>query len=73
MGSEEKLSEEMLTNVTGGKNTDYEDKRAQFEHAWDTQGMTEKGYSGMRMAVIFDEWEMAGFKPDAAAFLSQYK
>ncbi len=70
MGNEERLNEEALQNVTGGKGAS-PDKRSQFEAAWKMLGMTEKGFSGMRMAELYDDWEFQGFKPDAVAFLSE--
>ena len=73
MGMEEKLSEEVLQGISGGAASQFEEKRAQFEAAWDSLQMTKKGFSGMRMAQIFDEWEMSGYKPEAIVFLAQYK
>ncbi len=72
MGIEERLTDEALKGVSGGAGNSAQDKRSQFESAWRTLGMTQKGYSGMRMAEIYDDWEMAGFQPDAITFLSQY-
>ena len=65
------LNDEVLTDVSGGKKAtdEHSQKRAEFEKAWDLLGMDAKGYSGMKMAVVFDDWELAGFKPGAVAFL----
>lgn len=71
MGNEERLNDEALQNVTGGKGAS-PDKKSQFEAAWRMLGMTQKGYSGMSMAEIYDDWEFAGFTPDAVTFLSSY-
>ena len=64
-------NDEVLENISGGKmaSDDLGRKRAEFEKAWDLLGMDAKGYSGMRMAAIFDDWELAGYKPGAVAFL----
>ena len=73
MGIDEKkiLNDDVLADISGGKKATDElsQKKAEFEKAWDLLGMDAKGYSGMRMAAIFDEWELAGYKPGAVAFL----
>ncbi len=75
MGNQEKLSEEALKSVAGGinVNAEFDEKRTLFEAAWKTLKLDEKGYSGMRMAEIFDDWELSGYKQDAIVFLGQYK
>ena len=74
MGTEEKklLNEETLADISGGlmkASDELSQKKAAFEKAWDLLGLDAKGYSGMRMAQLFDDWELADFKPDAVAFL----
>jgi hypothetical protein len=73
MGTEGRLNEEELRGVSGGTTTEFDQRKAEFEAAWDTMGMTQKGFSGMRMAVIFEEWESTEFKTDPKVFLAQYK
>lgn len=67
------LKDSELEQVIGGKTVTFEEKRDEFESAWKKLGMTEKGYGGMSMAEIFDEWEMSEKKVDAITFLSKYK
>ena len=76
MGIDDKklLKDEVLAGVSGGVKKaadDLSQKKADFEKAWDLLGLDAKGYSGMRMAQLFDDWELDGFKPDAVAFLRQ--
>jgi len=35
--------------------------------------MDSKGFSGMKMAELYDEWELAGYSPDASTFLATMK
>ena len=66
------LNEETLADISGGlmkASDELSQKKAAFEKAWDLLGLDAKGYSGMRMAQLFDDWELADFKPDAVAFL----
>lgn len=67
------ISLDEMDKVTGGtSSTQLDANRKEFEEAWDALGMTRKGYSGMRKSELFDEWEMAGYRPDAKVFLSSY-
>ena len=74
MANEEKrlLNDEALAAVNGGllKASDqFTLKRNEFENAWKILKLDDEQISGMRMAEIFDEWELNEFKPDALAFL----
>ena len=73
----ELLNEKELAGVSGGRNrtakaaADPYTKKKEFEAAWATLGLDAKGYSGMKRAELFDEWELAGYTPDAVTFLSK--
>ena len=67
------LSDEILESVAGGAGqttAEFREKRKEFDTAWERLKMDSYGYSGMKMATLYDEWEMAGYAPDAATFLS---
>ncbi len=67
------MSEEALTAVAGGAksvNLSEDSKKKLFEAAWTGLKMDDMKISGMKKAEMFDEWEMAGFTPDAVTFLS---
>ena len=69
------LRDEDLEKVAGGRlakaAAGAEPKNKEFEAAWKALGLDSK-YSGMKRAEIYDEWEMAGFTPEATAFLAKY-
>ena len=70
------LNDEALVAVAGGakitaKEPTFEDRKKEFETAWKNLKMDDQGISGMRMAQLFDEWEMSEYKLDAATFLSK--
>ena len=73
------LNDEELNNVVGGKNMTGDElqgfatKKAEFETAWEALKMEQKGYTGNMRAELYDEWEAAGYKPDAVSFLSKLK
>ena len=69
MGNEERLNDEALQNVTGGKGAS-PDKKSQFEAAWRMLGMTQKGYSGMKMAEIYAS---RGFDVEAESMIQLAK
>lgn len=70
------LNDETLVAVAGGamvktKEPTFEDRKKEFETAWKNLKMDNQGISGMRMAQLFDEWEMSEYELDAATFLSK--
>ncbi len=71
------INDDVLANVAGGKvstkvkEITFEDRKKEFEDAWKKLKMDTTGISGMKMAELFDEWEMSGFKVDALSFLSE--
>lgn len=73
------LKDSELEKVVGGKNLTgdelegFASRKKEFEAAWDALKMEEKGYTGNMRAEVFDEWEGAGYKPDAVTFLSKIK
>lgn len=71
------LSENELEKVIGGaevvQQTLDKTKKQEFEAAWDALKMEQKGYTGNMRAELFEDWEMADFKPDAVSFLSKIK
>ena len=73
------LNDDELQNVAGGKNMTgselqgFTTRKAEFENAWDALKMEQKGYTGNMRAELFDEWEAAGYTPDAVAFLGRLK
>ncbi len=67
----ELLSEEELRKIAGGKNDEsFAAKREEFEKAWNSLGMDRYGFSGQKMAALMDEWELAGYTPNALTFLA---
>ncbi|MCR5671398.1 MAG: hypothetical protein K6G10_10370 [Butyrivibrio sp.] len=70
--SKEALNDQDLVNVNGGTQESSldPDRQAEFESAWLRAGLNKKTISDMRKAVLFDEWEMANFTPDAYTYLS---
>ena len=73
----EMLNDDELMGVVGGKRsaekkvkTNDPQKKKDFEKAWKNLKMDEKGVSGMKMAEIYDEWELGGYSSDATAFIS---
>ncbi len=63
-----------LAKVVGGtENTTFESKRTEFEAAWKNLEMDQKGFSGMKKAELFDEWEFAKYTPEATVFLAGKK
>ncbi|MCR5402982.1 MAG: hypothetical protein K6E91_04075 [Butyrivibrio sp.] len=71
------LNEDELLGVVGGKQDGSKkieknnpQKKKDFEKAWKSLKMDEKGVSGMKMAEVYDEWEMADFSSDATAFIT---
>ncbi|MBR1855875.1 MAG: hypothetical protein IJ803_02235 [Oribacterium sp.] len=76
MNDKKLLNENELLNVAGGVRrgaADAEQKKREFEAAWKTLGMEEKGFSGMRRAELFDEWASNNYTPDVTAFLASVK
>ena len=76
MGNNERLTDEELKNISGGAvgtNPALQAKRDEFDEAWNVLGMEQKGYSGMKRAELFDEWQMSGSKVSALTFLSGLK
>lgn len=74
MGDMKTLNEQELEGVVGGANNqEFATRKKEFEAAWVILGMDEKGITGNRMAELYDEWEMSGYKNGAAAFLSSVK
>ena len=75
--NKELLNDAELSGVSGGRRSasktaaDSYNKKKEFESAWATLGMEARGYTGMKRAELYDEWELAGFTPDAVTFLSQ--
>lgn len=73
------MSDDELKNVVGGKNMTgnelqgFTTRKAEFENAWEALKMEQKGYTGNMRAELFDEWEAAGYKPDAVSFLGKIK
>lgn len=70
------VSDDILKEVTGGaghSTDEFRAKRKDFDDAWANLKMDANGFSGMKMAALFDEWEMAGYSPDAATFLASKK
>lgn len=70
------LNDDALVAVAGGtkiktKEPTFEERKKEFETAWKNLKMDDQGISGMRMAQLFDEWEMSEYKLDAATFLSE--
>ncbi len=71
------LNDDVLEAVAGGTKTKaekeptFEERKKEFETAWKNLKMDNQGISGMRMAELFDEWEMTDYKLDAATFLSE--
>ncbi len=74
MSNNEKMiiDEKELEKVSGGKKaaSTSVDRKAEFEQAWNILHMESKGYSGMARAELYDNWERAGFTPDATTFLT---
>lgn len=71
-----KISDDMLEEVTGGATTssaEFRARRKEFDEAWAMLNMDSNGFSGMKMAELYDEWELAGYAPDAVTFLSTKK
>ncbi len=73
----EMLNEEELLGVVGGRKANSKKaakagilRKKEFEQAWNNLKMDEQGYSGMKLAELYDEWEMSEFKTDAASFIS---
>ena len=61
-----------LAAVAGGVRSSgavRERKKQEFEAAWSSLNMDGKGFSGMKKAEIFDDWEFAGYSPDAVSYL----
>ena len=74
MANEEKklLNDETLERVSGGllkASDEFSIRKNQFETAWGMLGLNSKDISCMKMAEVFDEWELTGFKLDAVSFL----
>lgn len=73
------MSDDELKNVVGGKNMTgnelqgFTTRKAEFENTWEALKMEQKGYTGNMRAELFDEWEAAGYKPDAVSFLGKIK
>jgi len=70
------LNEQELEQVAGGARSSedsFTTRRNEFESAWTSLRMESKGYTGNKKAELFEEWEMAGYSPDAVAFLSKLK
>ena len=71
-----KLNDKDLAQVAGGRRAEADDfdlKRNEFETAWTSLNMEKEGYSGMRKAEMFDEWESTGYKTDAKSFILSNK
>ncbi len=67
------INENDLEKVTGGT-TEYEDlRKEEFENAWGSLRMEEKGYTGTELEDLFTQWQKDGYKPDAVAFLQTCK
>ncbi|MBQ3794682.1 MAG: hypothetical protein II842_00080 [Butyrivibrio sp.] len=65
------LSDEVLEQAVGGKSlTKSVSKKTEFEKAWKILDMDGKGISGMKMAELYDDWELSGFEGDALTYLS---
>ena len=63
------INDKDLEKVSGGT-AEYEDiKREEFEKAWDSLQLDAKGHTGTELEDLFTQWQMVGFKPDAATFL----
>ena len=74
MGIDEKniLGEDVLQGVTGGAGgTAFDAKRKEFDDVWETLGMEQKGFTGMKRSELFDEWQMSGSTLTAISFLSK--
>ncbi len=74
MGINEKLTDEELKGVSGGAvgtNPAFEAKRTEFNEAWDALNMEQNGFSGMKRAELFDEWQTTGANTSAVSFLSK--
>lgn len=73
----EMLNDNELLGIVGGKKAGSKKaakasvmRKKEFEAAWNNLKMDEQGYSGMKLAELYDEWEMSDFKTDAASFIS---
>ncbi|MBE5836791.1 hypothetical protein [Butyrivibrio sp.] len=70
------INDENLTEVNGGagkSSAEFRARRKEFDDAWTMLKMDSKGFSGMKMAELYDEWELAGYSPDASTFLATMK
>ena len=66
----ELLDEKALATVVGGASGAVEGRKKQeFEAAWSSLNMDGQNISGMKKAEIYDDWEFAGYTPDAVSFL----
>lgn len=70
------INDRVLENVTGGagaNSSEFRARRKEFDDAWLALKMEASGFSGMKMAELYDEWELAGYSPDASTFLATKK
>ncbi len=65
------LSDEALAQAVGGagKSSKGLNRKADFEKAWKLLKMDDRGFSGMKMAELYDDWELSGFEQDAVTYL----
>ena len=73
MANEKNLLNEEVTGGAGNSTAEFRARKKEFDDAWMRLKMDSCGYSGMAMAKIYDDWELAGYSPDATTFLSSYK
>ncbi|MCR4901519.1 MAG: hypothetical protein K6A23_01555 [Butyrivibrio sp.] len=71
----DKLKDEELNYVSGGTailNEDEDVHKTEFELAWNkiAKKFSAEELTGNKKAAIYDEWEMADFKPAAEFFIS---
>ena len=68
------LNADELELVSGGAGTDKAAlKFKELEKAWNELGFPKHGYTTSSLLAYADEWEAAGYKPDAKTFLKQFK
>ncbi len=72
MKNEGRINDELLTGVNGGASAvNTEDRKLEFEKAWNARMATLKDeeISGMTRAGLYTDWVKSGYSKDADTFL----
>ncbi len=68
-----RIDEKNLEKVSGGTAELEDIKKEEFEKAWNTLKLDEKGFTGTELEDLFTQWQAKGYKPDAVTFLKTCK